>query len=60
MTVGRSQCWNITERDGKPALTVVQEDGARPYVTGDGGPRILTAEEELRWIKFKHDLGLAR
>lgn len=56
----KAQCWNVPERDGKPAFTVVQEDGARPYVIGDSGPRTLTAVEQLRWIAFKHDLGLSR
>ncbi len=53
---GKAQCWNIPARGDLPALTVVQEDGTRPYVIGERGPRILTDEERLRWMEFKLDL----
>ncbi len=53
---GKAHCWNIPARGDLPALTVVQEDGTRPYVIGERGPRGLTDEEKLRWTKFMIDL----
>lgn len=53
---GKAQCWNIPARGDLPAFMVVQEDGARPYVIGEHGPRILTIEESLRWMEFKLNL----
>lgn len=52
----KAECWNIPAEDGRPALTVVHEYDALPYVIGEHGPRVLAEDERERWERFKRDL----